>query len=472
MSMKYFRSAGRWMVLGMLVAPGCRPSSPSVDVPEHLDAAAPRSEAPRDWLWSDADTTSPVPLTLVARGPQLCSLTLVAASGFGDRATAHMTRLRTLEERLRLPVDPVCLVAMRSELRGDFVAFFAGATLDGSTRVTAGAVDALATHEGVFVSHAVGVADLLANLESSGSRFTSWAGAQELEQGQLASASLAVVARLEGPRLESSPLEPPIARIELASGHDGLWMSFHGQSEDLAAIEQSVRAGLHALATGTAGEDPHVASMVEALALEEAHAQQRITVDPSPGRLRIRLRSELTPHQQVFAAGAALAIVVASAEKARLRARTAEARLVVGAIYDAAVNAMYESPGQLSTFIGCPTSREGESGITPPLGTHCAWGPAGRCLADDDDNTPGAYRPSSWTDNPLWTGLGFELHEPHHFHYSFRWRYDAEEHGCQFTAQAFGDLDDDGVFSTFERAGAASVHGVNTAGLYIDREIE
>jgi hypothetical protein len=43
----------------------------------------------------------------------------------------------------------------------------------------------------------------------------------------------------------------------------------------------------------------------------------------------------------------------------------------------------------------------------------------------------------------------------------------------QFTAQAFGDLDDDGLFSTFERAGAADENGINAAaGLYIDQEIE
>jgi hypothetical protein len=39
--------------------------------------------------------------------------------------------------------------------------------------------------------------------------------------------------------------------------------------------------------------------------------------------------------------------------------------------------------------------------------------------------------------------------------------------------QAFGDLDDDGVFSTFERAGAADEIGINAAaGLYVDRELE
>ena len=45
---------------------------------------------------------------------------------------------------------------------------------------------------------------------------------------------------------------------------------------------------------------------------------------------------------------------------------------------------------------------------------------------------------------------------------------------CQFTAAAYGDLDDDDtLFSTYERAGAADQQGVNAAaGLYIDQEVE
>ena len=44
---------------------------------------------------------------------------------------------------------------------------------------------------------------------------------------------------------------------------------------------------------------------------------------------------------------------------------------------------------------------------------------------------------------------------------------------CQFTAQAFADLDHDDLYSTFERAGAADRNGVNgAAGLYIDQDVE
>ena len=44
---------------------------------------------------------------------------------------------------------------------------------------------------------------------------------------------------------------------------------------------------------------------------------------------------------------------------------------------------------------------------------------------------------------------------------------------CRATAQAFGDLDGDGAFSTFERSLACDKVGCSAAGgLYIDRESE
>ena len=43
----------------------------------------------------------------------------------------------------------------------------------------------------------------------------------------------------------------------------------------------------------------------------------------------------------------------------------------------------------------------------------------------------------------------------------------------QFTAQAFADLDADGIFSTYERSGAGDIQGVNASiGLYVDQEVE
>ena len=85
----------------------------------------------------------------------------------------------------------------------------------------------------------------------------------------------------------------------------------------------------------------------------------------------------------------------------------------------------------------------------------------------------GGYPVSAW-DNAVWKGLEFDLGDAHYFHYNFRYENDPRGYGeCRFTVQAFADLDDDGVFSTFERVGFANRDGVDaSAGLSIHGEVE
>ena len=121
-------------------------------------------------------------------------------------------------------------------------------------------------------------------------------------------------------------------------------------------------------------------------------------------------------------------------------------------------------------IVGIGTTIAGrEIGWTPALDVPCARGPGGRCTIGGDG--PAAYSGRQWT-SADWKALGFAMREAHRFHYNLRATELPDRAGCQFTAQAFGDLDDDGVFSTFERAGAADHLGINAPGLYIDSEIE
>jgi type IV pilus assembly protein PilA len=74
----------------------------------------------------------------------------------------------------------------------------------------------------------------------------------------------------------------------------------------------------------------------------------------------------------------------------------------------------------------------------------------------------------------VWNGLTFQQEQAHFYNYNFRMENATSGFGaCRFTAQAFADLDADGLYSTFERSGSADVNGVNAAaGLYIDHVIE
>jgi type IV pilus assembly protein PilA len=173
------------------------------------------------------------------------------------------------------------------------------------------------------------------------------------------------------------------------------------------------------------------------------------------------------------------------------RSKTSEARVQIAKMFDAASAyfdeehvsradvAIIGAGGALAELAPhqCPNdgSSTGESGVTPPLSVDCSKGPGGRCTpVAGEPSGPGEYSASAWTDAKVWNALNFQQETPHYFHYNFRWSNQGTGFGsCQFTAQAFGDLDGDGVFSTYERAGAADQNGVNAAaGLYIDRELE
>ncbi len=119
---------------------------------------------------------------------------------------------------------------------------------------------------------------------------------------------------------------------------------------------------------------------------------------------------------------------------------------------------------------GSPTG--GEAGFTPTV--NCNAGPAGRCVPGVGGAGPGSYDIAEWALNPMWNALNFGMEQGHFFHYNYVSSNTNVGFGeCQFTAQAFGDLDDDGEYSTFERSGAADRNGVNAAtGLYIHRVVE
>lgn len=78
-------------------------------------------------------------------------------------------------------------------------------------------------------------------------------------------------------------------------------------------------------------------------------------------------------------------------------------------------------------------------GPTPPLGTCCATGD--KCIPTAD----------TWQ-HPTWQALDFAMHGPHYYSYEFKSEIN-EEGVASYTALAYGDLDCDGVYSTFSLYG-------------------
>ena len=169
----------------------------------------------------------------------------------------------------------------------------------------------------------------------------------------------------------------------------------------------------------------------------------------------------------------------------RRRDRTAEARIQLARMFDAA-SSYFEDEHIFVEVLADGTSRaimrhlcpndgheQGAAGLTPPASVDCNAGPDAECVPAIAD-TPGHYDAAEWQDNPIWKAMGFDQDDAHAFHYDFKYEnFPGELGGCQFTAQAFGDLDADGVFSTYERVGIADEGRVEEPGLLrVDRALE
>lgn len=76
--------------------------------------------------------------------------------------------------------------------------------------------------------------------------------------------------------------------------------------------------------------------------------------------------------------------------------------------------------------------------------------PQQRCCVLSPDRGKCPPDPSWWEDSQTWKALDFHISDPFYFQYSYISQ--GVNQNASFTARANGDLDCDGVLSTFERA--------------------
>jgi type IV pilus assembly protein PilA len=105
-----------------------------------------------------------------------------------------------------------------------------------------------------------------------------------------------------------------------------------------------------------------------------------------------------------------------------------------------------------------------ESAALTPAATCCA-SPGRKCTAN----------PALWT-NLTWQAVRFDMADPHYYQYEYQSTGTAGAGaGSRFTARAMGDLDCDGILSTYEMVGELSnidndVHG--SGGIFQNLGIE
>jgi len=122
--------------------------------------------------------------------------------------------------------------------------------------------------------------------------------------------------------------------------------------------------------------------------------------------------------------------------------RSAKQAEVDGRLHEIARSAQsyYGAEHMTATGAALPPQFPASTPVTPERS--CAENADGRCQPD----------PAAWQ-NPTWQALNFSISEPHYYRYQF------VSEGTAFTARALGDLDNDGIFSTFELTGQGTPDG-------------
>lgn len=156
---------------------------------------------------------------------------------------------------------------------------------------------------------------------------------------------------------------------------------------------------------------------------------------------------------------------------AEIRSSEAEPREFLGSVERRVWDAVKPDADGRIRCPGASGQPSVDTGMTPPETVSCARDVDQRCVPGGSG--PGGYPVDAWR-HPTWVALGIHVAVPHQFHYRFvAGPVEGQPDTCAFTTQAFGDLDDDGTWSTYERSGLQNPTGPNAAaGLYIDRPFE
>lgn len=145
-----------------------------------------------------------------------------------------------------------------------------------------------------------------------------------------------------------------------------------------------------------------------------------------------------------FGLGVVAAVAIPAFMKNVKKAKSSEARMNLKKLYDGAF-AQYGYAHEL------PAS----TGVTPPLGD-CCKSKDGTCAPD-----------ATLWGTPAWKALRFSVDDPYRYSYEFK------SDKSSFVARAYGDLNCDGTYSTFEMKGnIAADRTITTKGLVVDRELE
>ncbi len=159
--------------------------------------------------------------------------------------------------------------------------------------------------------------------------------------------------------------------------------------------------------------------------------------------------------------GILAAIAIPAFTRYMSRAKLAEGKMVLAKLYDSGV-AAFQTEKAATVAVDtlgngaingaaaahtCPYDTGSMAGgqangqlWTPDV--ECHLGGGGKCTPTSV--AAGGYPLTQWTSSRAWSGLNFQMEQPHYFRYGYAWQNDTTGYGeCFFTTAAFADLDGD-----------------------------
>ncbi len=264
------------------------------------------------------------------------------------------------------------------------------------------------------------------------------------------SSYFSVTADLSKMPLPEIPATNGLTLAGIQFGGDGIHLAIHGNDDTLELLASMAKAGL-LMATnlakenmnktkdnfteGTAGIMGYYMAKNLGTMLEPTIKGEQMTLDfPFEG-------GGSAPLIFVAVSGVLAAVAIPAFMKYIKKSKTAEANQFLKKLSDAARMTLADGGGLPASV-----------GPTPPIGACC--GQSDKCMPDAQ----------LWA-HPSWQALNFAMKDPHYFSYEF------VNKGTSYEVKAYGDLDCDGVYSTFVLPGGPDL-GYEAQTIYKENELE
>ncbi len=272
---------------------------------------------------------------------------------------------------------------------------------------------------------------------------------------------LSLSAQLDKLPLPPMPFTEGLTRVALKVGESGIRLQIEGDTETLELLKDQfstfVQMGLDEIKTEMdRTQDDFLAGAANILGYYNGRGVAKTLTPIIQGRT-MTIEFNLFDGGgtgMVIVAGVGVLAAVAGPAFMQYTAKTKTTEAVMflkemshsaGAHYRRSKSGAPLSIGKGTTKNSFPAS----VGPTPPLGTCCADG--GKCRP----------APDAWN-HPTWRALDFSISDPHYFSYEFK---SSNDDGVvSYTALAYGDLDCDGVYSTYSLYGQVIGEWVQEAG--------